>query len=366
MTAPYVLYGSYASYYTAKTRALLRKKGIDFVERLPSAPRFRKYVRPKSGSHRIPQLEAPDGTVVQDTVAIFDFLEARHPGIPAIPPSPRQRLVAHLMELLGSEGLVRLAWQLRWFFPEENDRFVRMDFGRSFRPQGTDEELLHYGGIIADRMLSHGEIDATDEVRAGLIDEYRALLVPLEACFREHPYLLGGHPSAADYSLMGALHAHLGRDPAPRRIMEVNAPRVVRWVEHMLVPEIQSPEFFDRGVEYAPNDEVPTTTVALLTHLLAHYGEPHRRNLLAWNDYVERTEVASGTLIAEKGDQPQLDGCSPYGVWVLQRAHDHWTGLTGDDRARCGALLEQCGGLGLLETPQRSRLERRDGQLWTV
>ena len=36
-TEPYVLYGSYASYYTAKTRSLLRKKGIPFVERLPSA-----------------------------------------------------------------------------------------------------------------------------------------------------------------------------------------------------------------------------------------------------------------------------------------------------------------------------------------
>jgi glutathione S-transferase len=366
MTAPYVLYGSYASYYTAKTRSLLRKKGVDFVERLPSTPRFREYVRPTSGSHRIPQLEASDGTVVQDTVEILDFLEARHPAIPALPETPRQRLVAHLMELLGSEGLVRLAWQLRWFFPEENDRFVRMDFGRSFRPQGTDEELLHYGGIIADRMLSHGKIDATDEVRAGLIDQFRALLVPLEDCFREHPYLLGGHPSAADYSLMGALHAHLGRDPAPRRIMEANAPRVVRWVEHMLEPEIQSPEFFDRPIEYAPGDEVPATTVALLTHLMQHYAEPQRLNLLAWNDYALRNEVASGTLVAETGEQPQLGGSSPYLVWVAQRAHDHWTGLSGDDRVRCRTLMQECGGLGLLETPHPVRLERRDGRLWTV
>ena len=54
--APYTLYGSYASYYTAKVRACLRKKGIPFVERLPSAPRFREHVRPVSGTHRIPQL----------------------------------------------------------------------------------------------------------------------------------------------------------------------------------------------------------------------------------------------------------------------------------------------------------------------
>ena len=366
MAAPYVLYGSYASYYTAKTRALLRKKGIPFVERLPSAPRFREYVRPTSGSHRIPQLEAPDGTVVQDTVEILDYLEARHPEIPALPPTPRQRLVAHLMELLGSEGLVRLAWQCRWFFPEENDRFVRMDFGRAFRPQGTDEELLHYGGLIADRMLSHGKIDASDEVRAGLVEAYQALLARLEDCFREHPYLLGGHPSAADYSLMGALHAHLGRDPAPRRIMQENAPRVVRWVEHMLEPEVQSPEFFDRRIEWAPGDAVPPSTVALLAHLLERYGEPLRQNLLAWGEYVERSGIGSGTLLSEKEDQPRLGDSSPHWVWVTQRALDFWSGLSADDRSRCEALMQECGGLALLETPLVLRVERRDGRLRTV
>ena len=366
MSDPYVLYGSYASYYTAKTRALLRKKGIGFVERLPSAPRFREYVRPASGTHRIPQLEAPDGTVVQDTVEILDYLEARHPDIPALPPTPRQRLVAHLMELLGSEGLVRLAWQFRWCFPEENDRFVRMDFGRSFRPHGTDEELLHYGGIIADRMLGHGKLDMSDEARASLVAEYRELLASLEACFREHPYLLGGHPSAADYSLMGALHAHMGRDPAPRRIMQENAPRVVRWVEHMLEPEIPSPEFFDRPVEYAAGDEIPPSSVALLAHLLQRYGEQQRRNLLAFNDHVQRNRIVSGTALSEKEDQPRLGDSSPHDVWVAQRPLDFWAHLAGDDRSRCEELMRACGGLALLETPLLLRVERRGGRLWAV
>ena len=76
----YVLYGSHASYATAKSRSYLRKKGIPFVERLPASKRFREYVRPSSENHRIPQLEAPDGTVVQDTTAIFDYLEERFPS----------------------------------------------------------------------------------------------------------------------------------------------------------------------------------------------------------------------------------------------------------------------------------------------
>ena len=52
----YILFGAYASYYTAKVRVYLRKKGIPFVERLPSDPVFRDTVRPASGTHRIPQV----------------------------------------------------------------------------------------------------------------------------------------------------------------------------------------------------------------------------------------------------------------------------------------------------------------------
>ena len=52
----YTLFGSYASYYTAKTRGYLRKKGIPFIERLPRHPDFRDKVRPVSGTAKIPQI----------------------------------------------------------------------------------------------------------------------------------------------------------------------------------------------------------------------------------------------------------------------------------------------------------------------
>ena len=96
----YILYGSYASYYTAKSRSYLRKKGIPFVERLPSDPLFRSKVRPASGSHRIPQLLTPEGTVVQDTVAIQDYLETRFGDLPAI----TNTQAAHLYASDGTFG----------------------------------------------------------------------------------------------------------------------------------------------------------------------------------------------------------------------------------------------------------------------
>ena len=341
----YVLYGSYASYYTAKTRSYLRKKGIPFVERLPSDPRFRNYVRPQSGSHRIPQLETPEAEVVQDSTEIFDLLEGRFPEIPAIPNTPRQRFVAHLMELLGSEGLVRLAWQYRWF-PEDNLQFVKMDFGRSFRPQGTDEELLHYGNLIADRMLSRGKVSFDDELLAQMQTDYLGLLQRLEAHMQSYPFMLGGHPSAADYSLMGALHAHMGRDPVPLHLQQMNAPRVFRWVEHMMTPEIQSPEFAEYPIQYAPNDEIPDTFKEVLRYLLDLYGERFLSEGQAYEAYVDQRDLRPGSMVDEE-DQPMLvqeiDGKAVHfgvlNVWLLQRSLSHYAALDAKGQASIVELM---------------------------
>ena len=43
MPNPYTLYGSYASYHTAKTRSYLLEKGTPFIERVPGVSRFRDY-----------------------------------------------------------------------------------------------------------------------------------------------------------------------------------------------------------------------------------------------------------------------------------------------------------------------------------
>ncbi len=363
------LYGSYASYYTAKVRAYLRKKGIPFVERLPSDPHFRAHIRPTSGSHRIPQLETADGLVLQDSVAIVDYLEARYPQVPAYPDSPRQRLAVHLMELLGSEGLVRLAWQYRWFF-EGNLHFVKMDFGRSFRPQGSDDELLHYGNVIAERMLSRGNLDNGPEVRAAIEAEYVALLEKLEAHFSHHPYMLGGHPSAADYALMGALHAHMGRDPEPLRVMQDHGPRTFRFMEHMLVPEIVAPEFFDVPVAYPENDALPETFVEVLAHLGSRYGPQFERNALAWAAQAEtRQNDPTGTPLADPGDQPVLESgsdgpaCNLYHAWVSQRAQQHYAGLNATERASCDPFLEGCGLAGLVAVRPSRLISRQDNRL---
>ncbi len=375
MSYEYTLFGSYASYYTAKTRSYLRKKGIPFVERLPSHPLFRETVSAASGSVRIPQLLTPEGGVVQDSVEILDYLEGRFPELPAIPTTPRQRIFVHLMELLGSEGLVRLAWMHRWLF-KENLSFVKMDFGRSFRPQGSDEELLKYGNLIADRMMSRGLPESTEALRSHLDEQYLELLRHMETHLQTHPYLLGGHPSAADYSIMGAMHAHLGRDPAGLRTMQNNAPRVFRWVEHMIVPEVQSPEFYDCAIEYPADDRVPETALAVLRFIAENTGRPFVLGALAFNVAVERIGPEQGYQFNEDLDQPVLEvesvryrdetqegQANLYAIWILQRAQKHFQSLTIEARNDVLRMLGDGIARDLIQVPLTTVLERINNRL---
>ncbi len=375
MQKSYTLYGSYASYFTAKSRAYLRKKGVPFVERLPSDPMFRNKVRPASGSQRIPQLLTPEGEVIQDSVAIQDYLEARFPELPAIPATPRQRVFVHLMELLASEGLLRLAWLHRWMF-EENLDFVIKDFGRSFKPQGSDAELLKYGHLIADRMRSYGLPESTAEMREALDQKYLALLAHFERHLIEHPYFLGGHPSGADYAIMGALHAHMGRDPAGLRLMQSNAPRTFRWVEHMLVPEVQSPEFFSRPIEYPAHDAVPDTALAILAHIAEEYGETFVMSVMAFNQSMARQAPRPGHAFDPDSDQPTLaaeqvkyggreeeHGANLHHVWLSQRARGYFQGLSRDEREHVLAMLGEGVASDMLVMPVDPRIERINNRL---
>ncbi|NRA00748.1 MAG: glutathione S-transferase family protein [Myxococcales bacterium] len=378
MSDPCFLYGSHASYVTARTRSYLRKKGIPFVERLPAHPRFREHVRPTTGSHRIPQLEFPDGSVMQDSVAILDALEAIHPEPPVYPPGPRQQLVTRLFEVLIDGLLAKPAWHYRWNFMEQNYRFVGREFGRSFKPQGSDEDLDHYGRIIADRMEGKREsIGVTEAVFPALEAIYADALDLLEAHFTTTPYLFGGRPSVADFTLMGPLFGHLARDPHPATLMKLRAPRVFRWVEAMNSPEIQSPEFPDVPPEFAPDDVLPGQTRELLRLCLRDSGNDLPRCALLFNDWVaDKTAWPAGSVVSKEADEPSVGSYETslrgvpvrasaglYPLWVHQRSLDWFASLDEADRAAGRDLMIACGGEALLDIRLDRRLTRVENRI---
>ncbi|MBP7648354.1 MAG: glutathione S-transferase [Phenylobacterium sp.] len=361
--APFTLYGAYASLYTGKTRSYLRKKGVPFIERLPSHPQFRQEAIPAARSKRIPMLQTPEGFILQDTTVIFEYLERRFPDPPALPPGPRQRLAAYLVDLFASEGM-KVAWHYRWNFKEPNLHFVRREFGRSFKPKGTDELLDHYGDVVVARMDGHrARLGITPDLFPAMEGIYFDLLDTLEEHFTNLPYLFGGLPSVGDHGLMAPLFAHLGRDPWPLHVMQQRAPRVFRWVEHMNTPEIQSPEFWDTPMSYLPDDEVPETVMRLIRTFCEDNSDVFQATAGLYRKWVAtRMDWPAGSVIsASDEDQPSLGnittplrgktitaGSPVHSLWVLQRTLDWLNTLSPDDRHVADDLAAACGASDLL------------------
>ena len=372
------LYGSYASYVTAKTRCYLLKKGIPFIERVPGHPRFRDYIRANTLNHRIPQLELADGSAIQDSVGIMDRLEEIYPQPSVYPPGLKQQTLARLFEVLVDGLLGRPAWHYRWNYMEENYGFVGREFGRSFKPQGTNEEIDHFGEVIATRMESkRSGMGASDESLPVFESFYFDALDVLENHFVTTPYLFGGVPSVADFALMGPLFGHLARDPEPARIMKQRAPRVFRWTEAMNTPHIQSPEFADFEMAFDSEDRIPEGALNLFSLCLEAAGQLMPRTAEIYNEWVaDKLSEPDDTMVSKEVDEPSIgrfetvlrgvpiqNSASLYNLWVHQRTL-HWFDSKGDaEREAIRQFVGAFGGETMLDIKLKRALTRANNHI---
>lgn len=367
------------SLYSAKARAYLRKNRIDHVERPPGHPRYLGEVVPAIGRWIIPVLELPDGTLVQDTVDIIDHLIAAGAGPTVYPPTPVLRVVAHLLELFGGEGLLRPAMHYRWNFDEDNLAFLRDDFAGGLVPGAGPEERAAAFDAASGRMrraaTAFGVVpDLVPTVEASYLEFLDLLAAHLET----GPYLLGGAPTVADYAFMGPLSPHLARDPHPGLLMKRRAWRVWRWVERMNAPVEDAGEYVDPPTALFPDDGVPAT----LRALLGYVGEEHVPELVAQvaaiDDWLGDHAVDVGEVVGGRPDRRMLGTATcrwrghelttsvvPYRLYLLQRLQAAYDAAPAAARAAVEGLFDPAGLSVLLRLRPRRRLERRDNrEVW--
>ncbi len=302
----YRLFSWEHSYFSGKARAYLRYKqrmgglGPGFEDVLATPELILGLLTQKSGSGAVPQLEAPDGTWVQDTSEIIDFIEARHPE-PVVSPdpatSPRQAVVSYLIELLADEWMVVPGFWARWYFSED---------GRSPSHRGANEQT--WGAVFgagqpgdarraAAAMLfekafgiSHSRTDpigvygglvhlgVTEKTEMAWQASQHRILGLLEAHFSVHDYVLGGRPSLGDFALMGPLYAHLYRDAVSGFALRTHFPLVCEWVERTNGEGALNARTYDQklyslgpdgalvgrpansdGADWLPDDTIPET-----------------------------------------------------------------------------------------------------------
>ena len=254
----YRLFSWEHSYFSGKVRAYLRYKqhfgglGPGFEDILATQPIIQQVLVPATGESNVPQLQAPDGTWIEDSSRIIDYCEAQHAEPRVVPNAkltPRQALVAHLIELLADEWMVVYAFWERWYYSAgEHARhadYNAQDWGPVFNARGTGAERAAAARWVFENVFnindpkaatsgpyawlpSLGMTEATIEAWQTSNDH---LLGLLETHFDSHDYVLGGLPCLADFGLLGPLYAHLFRDAVPGFSLRTQFPLVAEWVE---------------------------------------------------------------------------------------------------------------------------------------
>lgn len=360
MPTHYQLLGAEVSYYTGKVRAYLRYKQLPFEEVLATREVYRDVIVPKTGVRFIPVLIVDGDAAIQDSAAIIDHLEARHPTPSILPSDAVGELVALLFELYADEWLVLPAMHYRWNVPE-NRAFAIQEFGRLSVPGAAPEEQRAVGEKLAGPFAGAlRPLGVTEETTAAVEASYREFLDEFSDHLAAHPYLLGGRPSRGDFALFGPLYAHLYRDPASGRYMQAVAPRVADWVERMRDPQRPAS---DVPVETS----VPSTLWPLVARMFREFGPVLARTIERLAAFEigpgEPLPRAVGVHAFDLGNAVGQRAIYPFNVWRWQRVRDHYDALDPASRSRADVLLERVNGLGLVRSPLSRRLVRTNNRL---
>jgi glutathione S-transferase len=374
----YTLWQTPHSLYSGKLRSYMIKKRIAFREAAPSDPRFAAEVLPKVGHNVIPVLETAQGEVWQDTTAIIDALDARHPKPAIVPPGPVQQVVAGFLDAFGSNYLLPLAMHYRWSYRDRQELFLRTEFARAIPQDMPYDQRLETAAKLMTRFAGMlGPLGVTAEVIPAMEAAYAELLAALEAHFRVHPYLLGGRPSIADFGMMAPLYAHLARDPVPAMLMRTIAPQVARWTERMNAAEVADPDYPEAAVNpmFQADDAIPSTLEAVLKVAFEQWTPGLAADAAAvdaW--FAAEGNPPAGTVVsrqAKRSVHPDVGGVEyawrgvtmrrashVHSLWHVARAQTLADSLASTDRARLDALLERTGGTALMATRPKPRLVR--------
>lgn len=375
----YTLYGMAGSLYTARARSYMRMNAVPFTEVKAGSEEFTGEIVPQIGRWIIPVMRTADGTIIQDGADIIDHLDAAgFSKDPIYPGDPKLLVIAHLFELFGGHGLLRPAMHYRWNFDEVNLPFLREIFRdvlpSNLPPDAEDAAFLHASG----RMRKAAQVFGVNPETYALVEEsYGEFLALMEQHLHDHPFLLGGHATIADYGMIGAMYAHLGRDPAPLHLMQVTAPSVFRWVERLNMAEtFQDQSFANAKGKLFDGANLPASLLNLLGFIAQDYLPEITAHVrcanewLAQNPQVEdgspsgNTSMKSGLGMApfEWRGTHIASVVIPYRFYLLHRLQDAFDDQSKDDQAAILGDFEAAGLESLLSLRTNRKMERRDNQ----
>jgi glutathione S-transferase len=348
-SAPYRFMAFDVSYFSAKVRPALRYKGLWYQEERADIPDILR----RTGHGFIPIVITPEDETWQDSTAIYDLLEERHPDPPLFPSTPVQRMTAHLIELYCDEFALIPAMHYRWGTPKAEE-MARARFSAMI---GNDV----LGNKAADRMAgARLLLGASDEAAPVIEAHTRDLLDTLSAHLSESAYLLGDRMSFADCALMGPVYGHLFNDHVSRPLLLETARPVVGWIERCNFPKADS-----QGEWLADDAIAPTLKEAL--RVMGSDSVPMLLDLVRTvEDWADENASASDKVSrAAGGCETTLRGepisrvAMTYVLFSVGRVLDAYHSLGAIEREQVDRAFEGTGWEDLLALELRHRLVKK-------
>ena len=178
----------------------------------------------------------------------------------------------------------------------------------------------------------------------------------LDAHFAAQPFLLGGHPTLADYGLVGTMYGHLGRDPWPAREMIAPRKRLRAWIDRMAAPHADNTAAHG-GPDFGPllaDDALAETLAPILRILFAEFtsmieGVNQQVRAVA-NKFPAGKPLprSLGDVVIPTGAGVIKRAALPFMLWKAQRVLDVYRALSVADQAKVARWVGDFGGEAFL------------------
>lgn len=230
--APFKLFRMDISYFSGKLEAYLNYKQIPF-ERVEAHHSVLFDVYRKTGTMKVPAVETSDGLWLKDSTPMIRWFETQYPQNPVLPDDPALAFIAALIEDYADEWLWRPAMWWRWV-PKGSRRLMGYRIATEVLislPIPTFMAGPYFAWRQKKMWLDSDGMTKANEHQ--IRDMYTDQLAALEPIFKHQPYLLGSHPSVADYGYFASMFRHFGNDPESSVVMRKQAPAVYEWLARM-------------------------------------------------------------------------------------------------------------------------------------
>jgi glutathione S-transferase len=332
--APYKVYKSDISYFSGKLEAYLRYKQIPHST-IDVNVSIMDYIAKNTGIKKMPAVETADNKWLFDTTPMLQWFEGQYPDAPIFPTDSALRFIALLIEDYGDEWLWRSAMYWRW-----KPRASRWALGWKIGSEFVHPILARPAGwYFGRRQLNEWLWD--DGVTGKNVADVRDMLFRelefLEPLLEDQPYLMGTHPSAADFGYFASMFRHFGNDPDSAETVRRHGPNTYEWLARLWnanqgkLPEQQT-WIWPQADNWAP----------LLERIAKDYLPYLHQNAIAFNKGKKRFNHQGKTF------QFNNTKTTTYRVYCREVLQHEFYKLSSENQNRIDDLFSAHGGLKAL------------------